>query len=83
MKTAMLLSVGLGLLAGWIYGDELSRRKNAEARANDLAKRLETVSFKRLPPEAQLKKMAFVLNDTHRQITAVSKALQKPASKTP
>jgi hypothetical protein len=80
MKTATLLSLGLALVAGCIYGDELRRRKNAETYAHDLTKLLEKVSFKTLPPEAQLKKMAFVLNDAHRQITAVSKALRKPAS---
>jgi hypothetical protein len=32
------------------------------------------------PPDTQLKKMAVVLNHAHKQITAVSKALRKPAS---
>ena len=78
MKTAVLLSVGLSLLAGYLYGDELRRRKNAEEYARDLTRLLEKVSFKMPPPEAQLKKMAAVLNDAHKQITAVSKALKKP-----
>jgi hypothetical protein len=78
MKTAVLLSVGLSLLAGYLYGDELRRRKNAEEYARDLTKLLEKASFKTPPPEAQLKKMAAVLNDAHKQITAVSKALKKP-----
>jgi len=80
MKTAVLLSIGLGLLAGCIYGDELRRRKNAERNAEDLMKMLEKVTLKTLPPEAQLKTMALVLNDAHKRIIAVSKALQKPAS---
>jgi hypothetical protein len=79
MKTATLLSVGLGLLAGWFWSDEVRRRKNAEAKVDDLGKRLDKTSFKALPPEAQLKKMAAVLNDAHKQITAVTKALLKPA----
>jgi hypothetical protein len=79
MKTATLLSVSLGLLAGWFWGDEVRRRKNAEAKVDDLGKRLEKASFKAPPPEAQLKKIAIVLNDAHKHILAVSKGLQKPA----
>jgi hypothetical protein len=77
MKTAALLSVGLSLLAGYIYGDELRRRKHAEEYAADLIKLLEKASLKTPLPGAQLNKMAAVLNDAHRQITTVSKALQK------
>jgi hypothetical protein len=53
MKTATLLSVGLGLLADWYWADEVRRRRNAEAKAGNLAQRLEKASFKVLPPEAQ------------------------------
>ena len=80
MKTAVLLSVGLGLLAGYIYGDELRRRKHAEEYADELTKLLEKASPKMPLPEAQLNKMAAVLNDAHKQITTVSKALRKPAA---
>jgi hypothetical protein len=55
--------------------------KNADAKADDLAKRLEKALFKTVPPQAQLKKMAVVLNDTHKQITAASYALAKPTCK--
>jgi Cdc6-like AAA superfamily ATPase len=79
MKTATLISVGLGLLAGWFWGDEVRRRKDAEAKVDNLAKQLQKSSFKTLPPEAQLKKMAIVLYDAHKKITAVTKALVKPA----
>ena len=79
MKTATLFTVGLGMLAAWFWSDEVRRRKDAEAAAEGLAKRLEKASFKTPPPEAQLKKMAAVLNDAHKQITAVTKALLKPA----
>jgi DNA invertase Pin-like site-specific DNA recombinase len=43
-----------------------------------LAQRFEKASFKTPPPEAQLKRMAAVLNDAHKHITAVTKALVKP-----
>jgi len=79
MKTATLFSVGLGLLAGWYWGDEVRRRKSAEAKLNELGKRLDKLSFNTPPPEAQLKKIAVVLNDAHKQISAVTKALLKPA----
>jgi hypothetical protein len=79
MKTATLLSVGLGLLAGWFWSDEVRRRKNAEAKVDSLVKQLQKVSFKTPPPEAQLKKMAIVLNDAHKKITTVTKALVKSA----
>jgi hypothetical protein len=80
MKTAVLLSVGLGLLAGYIYGDELRRRKHAEEYVDELTKQIDKASLKTPLPEAQLNKMAAVLNDAHKQITTVSKALRKPAA---
>jgi hypothetical protein len=69
---AVLLSAGLGVTAGWLWGDEVRRRKNAEAKAEDLRKHAPT-------SEHQLKELRGVLNDTHKHILAVSKALQKPA----
>jgi hypothetical protein len=41
MNHTVVLYVALGLFAGWSWGDEVRRRKNAEAKANDLEKRLE------------------------------------------
>ena len=79
MKPATLLSVGLGIAAGWFWADELRRRRTAEARVEELTRSLDQVSFK-IPPERQLKKIAVVLNDAHKRITAVSKALEKPVS---
>jgi len=76
---ATVIAGSLGLLLGLILGDEVRRRKCAEARLDEMNERLEKVSFKEMPPEAQLKKMAMVLNDAHKKITAVSKALVKPA----
>ena len=80
MKTATLLSLSLGLVASWYWADEVRRRKNAEAKVDDLGKQLQKASFKTLPPEAQLKKMAAVLNDAHKLIHAVSKGLEKQPS---
>ena len=66
---AVLLSAGLGFAAGWLWGDEVRRRKNAEAKAESL--RLHTTTS-----EHQLSEMQRVLNDAHKHILAVSKALQ-------
>jgi hypothetical protein len=76
----ILIAVGLGLMIGLALGNEVRRRKSAEAKVDDLSKRLEKASIKTPPPEAQLKKMAIILCDAHKKITAVSKALQKRAS---
>ena len=65
MKPAILLSVGLGIAAGWFRADELRRRRTAEARVEELTRSLDQVSFK-IPPERQLKKIAVVLNDAHK-----------------
>ena len=78
MTTATLLIAGLGLLATWLWSNEVRRRKDAEAKAGDLAEQLKKLSLKRPPPEVQLKKIAIVLYDAHKKITAVSKALVKP-----
>jgi hypothetical protein len=79
-KTATLLSIALGVMAGWFWGDEVRRRKHAEAKVTHLSNRLEKLSSKRPPAEQQLNKIAIVLNDAHKKISAVSKALLKPAS---
>jgi len=75
---AMVMAGSLGLMLGVVLGDEVRRRKCAEARIDELGKQLEKASFKTLPPEAQLKRMALILNDAHKQISAVTKALVKP-----
>jgi hypothetical protein len=72
----ILLSVGLGLMLGWVCGDEVRRRKNAEAKVEDL--NLQAAS-QPPTPERQLREIRKVLNDAHKHIVAVSKALKKTA----
>ena len=48
MKTALLF-VGLGLLAGCVYGDERRRRKHAETYARDLTRLPEKAAYKTAP----------------------------------
>ena len=74
MKEAIvvMLSAGLGVTAGRLLGNEILRRKNAKAKAENL--RLHAPAL-----EHQLKEMRSVLNDAHKRIVAVSKALKIPA----
>jgi hypothetical protein len=73
MKEAIvvMLSACLGVTAGRLLGNEVLRRKNAEAKAEDLRLNAPT-------SEHHLREMRKVLNDAHKRIVAVSKALQKP-----
>jgi hypothetical protein len=67
----VMLSAALGVKAGRLLGEEIRRRKNAEAKAEDLRLNAPT-------SEHHLRGMRKVLNDAHKRILAVSKALQKP-----
>ena len=68
----VMLSAALGVKAGRLLGEEICRRKNAEAKAEDLRLHAPT-------SEHHLREMRKVLNDAHKHIVAVSKALRKPA----
>jgi len=76
---AAVMAASLGLLIGVILGDEVRRRKNAEENLNDLRQQLKHSRSATPIQERQLKEIRSVLNDTHKQITAVTKALLKPA----
>jgi hypothetical protein len=72
----MLMAVCLGLMVGMALGDEVRRRKNAEQRIDDL---LEQRNNSEAPNQGrQLKEIRSILNDAHKQICAVTKALVKP-----
>jgi Flp pilus assembly protein TadB len=75
----MLLAASFGLMIGWVCGEQVSRRKNAEAMVEDLSERLEQASSEAPARNRQLQEMRKVLNDTHKQILAVSKALKNSA----
>jgi hypothetical protein len=64
MKPATLLSVGLGLVAGYLYGDEVRRRKNAETYAEDVMKLLEKLSAGIHPAPPRLQNPAPSESDT-------------------
>ncbi len=81
VTTVVLLSVGLGLIAGWTCGDEVRRRKNAEAKVEDLRQHLQHACSGAPTQERQLKEMRSILNDAHKHILAVSKGLKNPPAK--
>ena len=65
----------LGFIFGWAGGEELSRRRCAEEKVEDLRDQLEEAATQ----QRQLQQMRGVLNDTHKRLLAVSKGLEKPA----
>jgi hypothetical protein len=73
----MLIFASFGLIIGWALGEELSRRRCAEERVEDLRDQLKHAGAPTL--DRQLKEMRSILNDTHKHVLAVSKGLQKPA----
>ena len=74
-----LLAAGVGLTLGWACGQQVCRRKNAEAMVVDLRRHVPSAATIDKAQDRQLKEMRSVLNDAHKHILAVSKGLQKPA----
>ena len=75
----MLLAVALGFMIGWVCGEQVAYRVSAEAMVQELRERLEQASSE-TSQHRQLNEMRRILNDAHKHITAVSKALKKPAA---
>ena len=73
----MLLAFGLGLAIGWVCGEQLSRRRCAEEKLEDLRGQLKHTGT--LAQDRRLRVMHGTLNDAHKLIRAVSKGLEKPA----
>lgn len=74
----MLIVATFGFMIGWAGGEELSRRRCAEEKVEELQEQLECTAAP--GQEQQLKEIRTLLNDVHELILAVSKGLQKPAS---
>jgi hypothetical protein len=74
-----LLFTALGLMLGWVLGDEVRRRMNAEEKVDELRDRLESAAQETPVQNRQLKEMRGVLNDIHKLVRGVTKALEKPA----
>jgi hypothetical protein len=69
------IAATLGFMIGWLCGEQVARRKNAEAMVQELGERLEEASSE-TSQDRQLSQMRRVLNDAHRHILAVSKGLK-------
>jgi len=67
----MLLAFGLGLAIGWVYGEQLSRRRCAEAKVEDLRGQLKQAGT--LSVDQRLRLMHGTLNDAHKRILALVK----------
>jgi len=76
----MLLSAGFGFLAGEVFGDSRRHRKCLQQVNDDLRNELEKADAYEEPLHRVLKQQRGVINDIHKQITAVTKALQKRPS---
>ena len=72
----MMLSAGFGFLAGEAIGDYSRHRKCLEQDNESLRAELDKAHTASQPIHQQLKHQRGVLHDVHKQITAVSKALQ-------
>ena len=71
----VFVAVVLGFMIGWLCGEQVARRKNAEATVQELRERLEQASSE-TSQYRQLGQMRRVLNDAHKHILAVSKGLE-------
>ena len=72
----MLMAAAFGFMVGWTCGEQVCRQ-HAEERVDELTEELDLV--RSAPPGCRFKELRGVLNDAHKHIVAVSKALQKPA----
>jgi hypothetical protein len=76
----MLLSAAFGFLAGEAFGDSRRHRKCLEQTNDDLRDNLEKAHINEEPLHRALKQQRGVINDIHKQMTAVTKALEKRPS---
>jgi len=76
----MLLSAAFGFIVGDAFGDSRRHRKCLEQINDDLEDRLEKARAFEQPLHLELKRQRGVINDIHKQMTTVTKALQKRPS---
>jgi septal ring factor EnvC (AmiA/AmiB activator) len=76
----MLLSAAFGFIAGDALGDSTRHRKCLQQLNADLHDQLENTRTAQQPLHRVLKQQRGILNDIHKQISAVTKALQKRPS---
>ena len=76
--TYMLLVAAFAYIIGWVSGELVSRCKNAEEKVAELYEQREHCCSG-TKQQRQFKELRSVLNDVHKHIVAVSKALKIPA----
>jgi septal ring factor EnvC (AmiA/AmiB activator) len=76
----MLLSAAFGFLIGDAFGDSTRHRKCLQQANDNLRDEIEKAIANEEPLHRALKQQRGVLNDIHKQIIAVTKALQKRPS---
>ena len=76
----MLFSAAFGFIIGDAFGDSSRHRKCLQQANEDLRDRLDEALAGGEPINRQLKQQRGILNDIHRRVTAVSKALEKRPS---
>jgi hypothetical protein len=76
----MLFSAAFGFMIGVGFGDSTRHRKCLEQINDDLREELVKAHADEEPLRQALKQQRGVINDIHKQITAVTKALQKRPS---
>ena len=77
MMLYMLMAAAFGFMVGWTCGEQVCRRQHAEERVEELTEQLDDIRSAYPKFDRQFKELRSVLNDTHKHILAVSKALQK------
>jgi hypothetical protein len=76
----VLLSAAFGFMIGDAFGDSTRHRKCLEQANEDLHDALDKAQACEEPIQRQLKQQRGILNDLHKQMTAVTKALPKRPS---
>ena len=76
----MLLSAAFGFIVGEACGDNFRHRKCLEQANEDLRGELEKAAANEKPLLRELKQQRGEINDIHKHVVAVSKALEKRPS---
>ena len=76
--TYMLLVAAFDFMIGWVCGQQVCRRKNAEQQLAELTNNLPRACSGTKAQLRQFKELRSVLNDAHKHIVAVSKSPKNP-----
>jgi hypothetical protein len=76
----MLLSAAFGFIVGDAFGDSARHRKCLEQVNDDLRDELDKSRANEEPLHQAIKQQRGVIHDIHKQVTAVTKGLQKRPS---